>query len=280
MTSLGLGPAAVEQYNREGFYFPLPVMSEPEATGLRARLEAFEARERKPLAGKYRHKTHLLFPWCWELIHHAGILDRVESVIGPDILCWSTTFFIKEARDPSFVSWHQDSTYWGLSTPDVITAWVALSPATIESGAMRVIPGSHGAQVRHRETYHRDNLLSRGQEIEVDVDGANAVDLVLKPGEMSLHHVRLVHGSEPNRSGDRRIGLAIRYIPTHVRQTIGRDGAVLVRGTDRYKHFEMEPRPEADLSEAALAAHQLAAERSSAILFAGAKQGGFAEAGM
>lgn len=277
MASHGLNAAAVDKYNRDGFYFPVPVMGEGEAAGLRARLEAFEARERRPLAGKYRHKTHLLFPWCWELVHHPAILDAVESVIGSDILCWSTTFFIKEARDPGFVSWHQDSTYWGLSTPDVITAWVALSPATIESGAMRVIPASHGEQVEHRETYHRDNLLSRGQEIEVDVDGANAVDLVLRPGEMSLHHVRLVHGSEPNRSDDRRIGLAIRYIPTHVRQTIGRDGAVLVRGTDRYRHFDMEPKPEADLSEAALAAHQLAAERSSAILFAGAKKAGFVE---
>jgi non-haem Fe2+, alpha-ketoglutarate-dependent halogenase len=102
---------------------------------------------------------------------------------------------------------------------------------------------------------------------------------VLAPGEMSLHHVRLVHGSEPNRSADRRIGLAIRYIPTRVKQTIGRDGAVLVRGADRYNHFEPEPRPDADLSPAALAAHHAAAERSAAILFAGARKASFAPAG-
>jgi ectoine hydroxylase-related dioxygenase (phytanoyl-CoA dioxygenase family) len=267
MASTRLSDAAVARYHRDGYVFPLRVMGEDAARGLRARLEDFEAG--KPLAGGLRHKTHLLFTWCWDAIHNAAVLDAVESVIGPDILCWSTTFFIKEARDPGYVSWHQDSTYWGLSAPDVITAWIALSPATIESGAMKVIPASHGAQVAHRETFHKHNLLSRGQEIEVEVDGAKAVDLLLQPGEMSLHHVRLVHGSEPNRSADRRIGLAIRYIPTRLKQKLGRDGAVLVRGVDRYHHFEPEPRPDADLSPAARAAHQLAHERSMAILYAG-----------
>jgi non-haem Fe2+, alpha-ketoglutarate-dependent halogenase len=267
MAATALSAPALAQYRRDGFHFPIRVISAAEAQALRDRLEAFEAG--KPLAGGLRHKTHLLFTWCWELIHNGAILDAVESVIGPDILCWSTTFFIKEARDPGYVSWHQDSTYWGLSEPDVITAWVALSPATLESGAMRVVPGSHGGQVKHRETFHKHNLLSRGQEIEVEVDGSKAVDLLLAPGEMSLHHVRLVHGSEPNRSGDRRIGLAIRYIPTRLKQSLGRDGAVLVRGVDRYHHFEMEPRPDADLSPKALAAHQAAHERSMAILYAG-----------
>ena len=277
--STALSTAAVERYTREGYHFPVRVMPEADALALRRRLEAFEAIEGQPLAGNYRHKVHLLFPWALELIHHAGILDAVESVIGPDILCWSTTFFIKEARDPGFVSWHQDSTYWGLSTPDVISAWVALSPATIESGVMRVIPRTHGEQVGHRDTYDKRNLLSRGQEIAVEVDEAKAVDMALAPGEMSLHHVRLFHGSEPNRAADRRIGFAIRYIPTHVRQTIGRDGAVLVRGTDRFRHFDMEPRPDADLSPAALAAHQAAAERSARILYDGAKKQSFEPAG-
>jgi non-haem Fe2+, alpha-ketoglutarate-dependent halogenase len=267
MASTGLSAQALASYRRDGFHFPVRVMEESKARALRGRLEAFE--NGKPLAGGYRHKTHLLFTWCWDAIHNCAVLDAVESVIGPDILCWSTTFFIKESRDPGYVSWHQDSTYWGLSEPDVITAWIALSPATLESGAMRVIPGSHGVQVAHRETFHKNNLLSRGQEIEVDVDASSAVDLVLAPGEMSLHHVRLVHGSEPNRADDRRIGLAIRYIPTRLKQTIGRDSAVLVRGVDRFNHFEMEPRPDADMSLAAVAAHRAAHERSLAILYAG-----------
>jgi non-haem Fe2+, alpha-ketoglutarate-dependent halogenase len=275
MAAAGLSPEAVARYHRDGFYFPVPVMSEVEAGALRAQLEAFEARSGQPLAGNYRHKVHLLFTWAWDLVHHAPILDVVESVLGPDILCWTTNSFIKEARDPGFVSWHQDSTYWGLSTPDVMTAWVAFSPSSIEAGAMKMIPGSHGEQVSHRDTFNKHNLLTRGQEIAVEVDQSKAVDIVLRPGEMSLHHVRIFHGSEPNRTDDRRIGLAIRYIPTHVRQIIGTDGAVLVRGVDRYRHFVAEPRPDADLSEQALAAHRAAAERQAQILYAGTRIGSF-----
>jgi ectoine hydroxylase-related dioxygenase (phytanoyl-CoA dioxygenase family) len=168
------------------------------------------------------------------------------------------------------VSWHQDATYWGLSSPDVVTAWIALSPSTIEAGAMRVLPGTQTSQVGHRDTFHQHNMLTRGQEVMVDVDGKGAVDLVLQPGEMSLHHVRLIHGSEPNRSDDRRIGFAIRYIPTSVRQIAGpRDSATLVRGIDTYHHFDDEPRPEFDMSPAALALHQSITERQAQILYRG-----------
>ena len=123
-------------------------------------------------------------------------------MIGPDILCWSSTFFIKEAHDPGFVSWHQDSTYWGLDPADIVTAWVALSESMAENGAMRVIPDTQTLeQIAHRDTFAADNLLTRGQEIAVEVDETKAVMLELQPGEMSLHHVRLIHGSDPNPSG-------------------------------------------------------------------------------
>ena len=168
-----LSPAALTQYERDGFYFPVDVMSPEDAQALRARLEAFEAREGAPLAGNMRHKAHLLFTWLNELVHHPRILDAVEDVLGPDLLCWSTTFFIKEARNPAFVSWHQDSTYWGLSKPDVVTAWVALSSSNQANGAMEVIPGSHTMdQIPHRDTFDKNNLLTRGQEVAVDVDAA------------------------------------------------------------------------------------------------------------
>src|SRR4029453_15391031 len=166
-----------------------------------------------PLGGLYRIKPHLLFTWLAELVRHPSVLDAVEDVLGPDILCWNTSFFTKEARSPGFVSWHQDATYWGLSEPDVVTAWVAFTESTPANGNMRVIPGSHRAPVPHVDTFHPDNLLSRGQEIAVEVDESRAVDIVLAPGEMSLHHVLMVHGSGANLSGDRRIGFAIRYIP-------------------------------------------------------------------
>ena len=265
-----LDAATVERYWRDGYSFPHRAVSAAEAGTLRSKLEAHEARAGGPLNGSLRHKTHLLFPWLWDLVRNPGIVDSVEDLLGPNLLCWSTSFFIKEARDPAFVSWHQDATYWGLSSPDVVTAWVALSPSTLESGAMRVVPGTHAEQIKHRDTFREGNLLTRGQEVMVDIDGASAVDLLLEPGEMSLHHVRLIHGSEPNRAADRRIGFAIRYIPTSVRQTVGpRDSATLVRGVDEYKHFDAEPRPEHDMSEAALALHREITQRQAKILYAG-----------
>src|SRR5579864_2057966 len=184
-----LSPAAVAQYRRDGFYFPLRVMSAAEARGYRDRLEDYERRTGGPIAGSMRHKVHLLFTWANELARHPAILDAVEDVIGPDILCWSTNFFIKEAQSPSYVSWHQDATYWGLSTADVITAWVAFADAPVESGAMKFWPGSHlRNQLEHRDTFDKDNLLSRGQEIAVDVPAGEGIDVPLEAGEMSLHH--------------------------------------------------------------------------------------------
>ena len=265
-----LSPNAVARYRRDGFLFPIQVLTPEEAAGYRARLEAVERERGGPLGGELRHKGHLLFTWLDDLIRHPRILDAVEDLLGPDLLCWSSSFFIKEARDPAFVSWHQDSTYWGLSEPDVVTAWVAFSESSVESGAMRMVPGSHTEQVAHRETFAPDNLLSRGQEIAVEVDEARAVDVVLRPGEMSLHHVRMFHGSPPNRSADRRIGYAIRYIPTRIEQVAGSgDSATLVRGVDAYHHFDAEQQPAADLDAGARAHHADIMKRQGELLYRG-----------
>jgi non-heme Fe2+,alpha-ketoglutarate-dependent halogenase len=265
-----LSPEQIERYHQDGYISPIRVMSENEAARVRERLQEFESRTGGPLRGDLRHKAHLLFPWLADLVRNGNILDAVEDLYGGDLLCWTTNFFIKEARNPAFVSWHQDSTYWGLSEPDVVTAWVALTPSNEANGAMQVVPGTHTMdQIPHRDTFDKHNLLTRGQEIEVDVDAGNAVTLTLAPGEMSLHHVRLVHGSPPNPSGDRRIGFAIRYIPTRVRQTVGQDSATLVRGDDRFRHFELEPRPNAELAPEFLALHKRIAERNAQILYRG-----------
>jgi Phytanoyl-CoA dioxygenase (PhyH) len=251
-----LTEAAVRQYRDLGYCAPVAALATAEAGELRRRLEAFEAGA-GPLSGKLRHKPHLLFTWLNDLVRHPRVLDAVEDIIGPDILCWGTSFFIKERKNPGFVSWHQDSTYWGLEPPDIITAWVAFTDSNAANGAMRVIPGTHKMdQVPHRDTFAAANLLSRGKEISVDVDESQAAMLELAAGEMSLHHVRLIHGSDPNPSDDRRIGFAIRYIPTYVRQVAGtHDSATLVRGEDRYHHFEEEQRPLADMSDEAVAYH-------------------------
>ncbi len=275
-TPRALSSAGIAQYQAAGYFHPVPVLSAQEAATLRAKLEAHERAAGQVLSGHQRHKAHLLFPWLWELIFHPRILDPIEDLLGSNLLCWSSSFFVKEAHDPSFVSWHQDATYWGLSEPLVATAWIALSPSTKESGAMRVVPGSHQTQVAHRDTFDTNNLLTRGQEVMVDVEEASAVDLILAPGEMSLHHVLLVHGSEPNRSDDRRIGFAIRYIPTHVRQVAGaQDSAVLVRGVDDFKHFSPERAPAYDFAPEAVAHHREVTGAQAQTLYRGTSKQDF-----
>ena len=260
----------IDTFWRDGCVFPIRVMSVDEALSIRARLETFEAEAGGPLKGDLRHKSHLLFPWLDNVVHHPRILDAIEDLYGPDLLCWSTNFFIKEKRNPAFVSWHQDSTYWGLSKPDVVTAWVALTASNGQNGAMAFIPGTHTAeQIAHRDTFAKDNLLTRGQEVAVDVDEGQAVTVVLEPGEISLHHVRLVHGSPANPSNDRRIGFAVRYIPTSVAQVAGDDSASLVRGEDRHGHFTPEPRPTREMDPAFVELHREITERNARILFRG-----------
>jgi len=271
-----LSDAQVSAFRRDGFLFPIRVMPSDDAEMLRTELEAAERAQGGAFKGSLRHKPHLIFTWLDQTIRHPAILDAVEDILGPNLLVWASSFFIKEAHDPSYVSWHQDSTYWGLSEPDVVTAWVALSESSIESGAMRVIPGTHKEQVAHSDTFAENNLLTRGQEIAVEVDEDQAVDVVLHPGEMSLHHVRLFHGSPPNQSDDRRIGFAIRYIPTYVRQVNGpKDYAMLVRGVDEYGHFQLESPPKADLHPDAVALHKQVADDQAKILYAGTDRSGY-----
>jgi hypothetical protein len=265
-----LTQAQIDQFWRDGCVFPVRVMSEADAIEIRGRLEEFERKAGGPLKGDLRHKSHLLFSWLGDLVRNDNIVDAIEDLYGPNLLCWTTNFFIKEAHNPAFVSWHQDSTYWGLDKPDVVTAWIALTPSNKANGAMGFIPGTHASdQIPHRDTFAQNNLLTRGQEVAVEVNEEKAVTIELRPGEMSLHHVRLVHGSPPNPSNDRRIGFAIRYIPTTVAQVAGDDSATLVRGVDEHRHFELEPRPERDMDPQFVALHKQITERNAQILYRG-----------
>ena len=265
-----LSQVQIEQFRRDGYVPRVRVMTEAQALEIREKIETFERQQGAVLRGDQRHKSHLLFRFLSDVVHMQPIVDAIEDLYGPDLLCWNTNFFIKEAHTPAFVSWHQDSTYWGLSSPDVLTAWVAFSESNEASGAMSVIPGSHLMdQVPHRDTFNDHNLLTRGQEVAVEVDEKRAVRLDLRPGEMSLHHVRIVHGSPPNNSANRRIGFAIRYIPTSVRQLHGEDSATLVRGTDRYNSFGHEPRPTQDMQPELVQLHKDIAARSARILYRG-----------
>jgi ectoine hydroxylase-related dioxygenase (phytanoyl-CoA dioxygenase family) len=237
-------------YARDGFVRPIRVLSDVGAATARAAFEAFEreAEGRARPAGQYlRVNAHLVSDAPLAVAREARVLDAVESLLGPDLLLWSCEYFVKEAGSAKIVSWHQDLTYWGMDGSDhEVTAWIALSPATAASGCMKFVPGSHRqAIVPHRDTFAEDNLLSRGQEIAVDVDEAEAVAAELAPGEMSLHHGRLFHASGPNATEDRRIGLVLRFIRPDTPATgDAPDFAMLVRGADRTRRrINLAPPP-------------------------------------
>ena len=270
-----LTDAEVERYRRDGYLAPVRAMGAADAAALAARYDAFRAREPGLADRVLRSKPHLVLPWLYDLARDPAVTGPVAAILGPDLLAWGSSFFAKPAGAPGYVAWHQDANYWGLEPHEVLTAWIAFTPSRRDNGCMRVVPGSHaGPALPHADTFAEDNLLSRGQEIAVAVDEELAADIVLEPGEMSLHHVGIVHGSEPNTGAMPRIGFAIRYIAAHVRQTGGfRATATLARGADAFGHFDPEPRPAAEFDAAGRAFRDDALARQARVLYAGAGDG-------
>lgn len=271
----------VAQYRRDGFLFPVACLTPEEVAHYRGCLEAFE-REQGDTFGKLpelvRSKSHLLFTWMDELVRHPRVLDAVESLIGPDILIYHLTSWLKEPNEPSHVSWHQDGTYFGLEPYEQITAWIALTDATEDMGCVKIIPGSQVIGQRpHKDVPAPGNLLSRGQTIDHKLNYTEYTTMPLNSGSISLHHTHIVHSSDPNRTDRRRIGIGVSYIPTRCRLVNGaRAGASLVRGTDEFGHFELEPRPVADFDAAARATHAASVNRffeSNRLLAARRKSG-------
>ncbi len=200
----------------------------------------------------FKQKGHLCFPEAWDFIREPAILDVAEDLIGPNILAFGSRFWIKPSGDGSFVSWHQDSAYFGCDPHEMGTCWVALTPANRGNGCLRAMPRSHETPYKHTETHEgapgeaamgeKKNLLGRGQRIE-GLDEAKAVHMELKPGQFSIHQERTAHASFPNDSGKVRIGFSFFLIPTHVRSTLARRPATLVRGVDEYHHWDTDPVP-------------------------------------
>lgn len=258
----GLTAGERERYEREGVVFPCPALDPPTLARALAVIERLDREPPERRRTLMVHKTHLVSRTLWDILFTPAIVERVADLVGPDVLVWGAGFFTKEPHSSAFVSWHQDATYWGLEPEEIVTAWVAMTPSIPANGCMRVVPGSHLKPLPHVETYAADNLLSRGQEIAVQVDEAQALDVSLQAGQMSLHHVRIAHNSEPNRSDIRRIGFAIRYVGGHVRKIGARDQAVLVRGRDT-GHFDLETPPKGEFEPVDLARH--AASRAGAV---------------
>lgn len=246
-----LTAAQVESYRHDGYLFPFPGLSDPERAACLAGLERYEKwlGSTVPQADiKWRTQPQALLPWYADLVRNPRILDVVEDVIGPDILIWTATFFIKEAHSPTFAAWHQDSTYFGLAPYEQVTAWVALTDASQDAGCIEVL-SAHGKprQMRHVPKKLANSINRTGQTITEPLDEAGATMMSLKAGSFSLHHTLCVHRSAPNRAAHRRVGMGINYIPAHVRPTGStRMSALLVRGSDKWGHFDLYDPPKVE----------------------------------
>lgn len=273
MPGAGLTAAECARYRRDGFVFPVAALRASEVAAARAWLDAFDRRhaalpKKERRDSMLRFKPHLLHPALDAIVRHPRILDAIERLIGPDILVWASAFFIKDARDRSFVSWHQDSVTYGLQGDDLVSAWIALNDVDAGNASMRFLPGSHrGGLVHHRLATDADNMVSLGETID-GIDAARSVSVELRAGEMSLHNIHLMHASEANASDRARIGFVIRYFPPAMRAQGGPASALLVRGEDRHGNFELERPPLAADDPATIARHARALELRKARVFA------------
>jgi non-haem Fe2+, alpha-ketoglutarate-dependent halogenase len=256
----------IERYRWDGYLFPLPALSADELRDCTDGPARFEDWLGSPVSGadrKWRSAGYVFLPWVDALVRHPRILDAVEGVIGPDILVYTSTFFVKEANSPTFAAWHQDATYFGLDPHEHVTAWVALTEAGSEAGCMEVV-SSKGTprQLHHAALGLEHSINGGGQAIVEPFEQDGTVAMALHAGEFSLHHTLARHRSAPNRAAHRRIGLGISYIPACVRATGSyRLSALLVRGHDTGGHFDLLPSPRREFDPAALERHQRVYQR-------------------
>ena len=240
-------------YAENGFFSPVDVFSEAEAKELRKDYETAEKEltgdtERLSLLKAYPNR---LLPSFDTATRNETLVEAAKEILGENILVWSAALFIKEASSTKIVSWHQDLTYWQLNDIKEVTCWLAISSARKQAGCMKFIPGSHKNRiVPHNDTFDENNLLTRGQEISVEVNENEAVYAELDPGQASFHHGLLFHSSGPNTTNDRRIGSAIRYISASMKQETGDCPLVTqVSGNTDYGNFKILPPPKGRLLE-------------------------------
>ena len=264
----------IEQYHDQGFISPIRVISEREALSIKNELEQVEAEFPEEINAENRNNLHLSFAFLDKLAHNKIIVDAIEDLIGPNISLWASVMFIKEPSSKHYVSWHQDATYMGLDSMNFPTPWIALSPSNTETGCMTMISGSHKLKIQeHEDTFAENNILTRGQVIQ-DVDESRAVDLILEPGEMSIHHGAVIHGSQPNKGNQRRIGFSLQsYMPNDISQVVGRNIWTHVRGQKREdKDGLLLDRPRFNMDPTTVAQRKLANDNLSSILYKGSKE--------
>lgn len=223
-----LSAEQVQRYRDDGLLFPIRALDMAETAAFRA---AFDGMEEYEGPQKYAPHPHLFFPWAYELSTHARVVDVVEQILGPEILVEGTVILTKYPSDGLFAPWHQDGEYSGWYKTASVSAWIALTDSHRENGCMRVVPGSHrGGRQPHRETVYENSLFRRATEIEVEVDETLAVDVELKPGELSLHDSSIIHGSSPNQSNSRRVGFVVRFVTPAFQSRVHQHPVVRARG--------------------------------------------------
>ena len=269
---MALSKEQIVHYHEYGWIAPVDIMSEAEAATVVQTLEAAEAKYPDHLNTQNRNNAHLSFPFLADLVVHEKIVSAASSLVGDDMALWSTVLFIKEPHSGSFVSWHQDATYMALNSYNHVTAWLALTHSTVESGCVAVIPKTHLAGiVQHEDTFAEDNILTRGQQVS-GIDISHAVNLELRPGQMSLHHPCLVHGSLPNKSKQRRFGLAMQsYMGADVKPVRGDHHVMYIQGSSIAPEFVQAPYPKLECDAVGNSARKAANKAFSDVLYQGAK---------
>ena len=267
----------LKQYEDEGFVSPINIFSKEKAKEIRNEIEFIEKDMPEELEKTGRYNAHLISPLLDEVTHNSKILDAVESIIGKNILVCGTTLFIKNPYEKGFVSYHQDAKYIGLEPLNWVTAWVAITDSNEENGCMRMWSGSHKDDLKdHNQMFNEGNLLTRGQTID-NVPKEKVKSLILNAGQMSLHHPKIVHGSEQNKSNDRRIGFVIQsYIGTNVKQVLGINNVQLARGMDEFNYHKKIGRPSSLMNKNDLKLKKLENNNLQEIFYKGSsKQGVF-----
>ena len=270
-----LSPEQIKKYQDKGYLSPIEALTKDEANEVKEEIEFIEKKWPNELKGLGRNYVHLISPIFDKVVHNSKILDTVEDIIGKNILVGGTTLFIKDPDKKGFVSFHQDAKYIGFEPHNWVTAWLAITDSNEENGCMRMYSGTHKEDLKvHNEKFNDGNLLTRGQTVE-NVIIEKTEPVILKAGQMSLHHPKIVHGSGINRSDKRRIGFVIQsYIGTNVEQVIGKVYVKQARGEDAFNYHNHVERPTYTMGEKNINIRKIAMEELSNIFYIGLKKKG------
>lgn len=239
----------IDNYNEDGYLKGFNIFDDREVAQNRAYFDSLLDQLEKMNDGRDAYAINCYQTRCrgiYDLATDERILDYVEDLIGPNVICWATHFFCKLPHNPKTVPWHQDASYWQLTPSRTVTVWLAIDDADVENACMHVIPGTH--RMGHLKWKHTQQDAVLGLEI-MDVDRlGEPAPIELKAGQIELHADMLVHGSSPNQSDRRRCGLTLRYCPPHVRALTPAwaSDSIIARGKDPSGQWANNPRPDGE----------------------------------